>query len=95
MAAPVIGSMLLLYTSWWGAFVLLAFLGGINIIIALLLMEPLLPEKRYTGTVVQSMGLLIKFTRHAYFRLILIMFSLLAAPYIHLWPMSVYHPSYT
>ena len=71
MAAPVIGSMLLLYTSWWGAFVLLAFLGGINIIIVLLLMEPLLPEKRYTGTVVQSMGLLIKFTRHAYFMLIL------------------------
>lgn len=78
MAAPIIGSMLLLYTSWWGAFVLLAFLGSINIIIALLLMEPLLPEKRYTGT----MGLLIKFTRHAYFMLILIMFSLLADPYM-------------
>ena len=55
---------------------------SINIIIALLLTEPLLPEKRYTGTVVQSMGLLVKFTRHAYFMLILIMFSLLAAPYM-------------
>lgn len=82
MAAPIIGSLLLLYTSWRGAFVLLAFLGSINIIIALLLTEPLLLEKRYTGTVVQSMGLLVKFTRHAYFLLILIMFSLLAAPYM-------------
>ena len=49
MAAPIIGSMLLLYTSWWGAFVLLAFLGSINIIIALLLMEPLLPENDIPG----------------------------------------------
>ena len=82
MVAPIIGSLLILYTSWRGAFVLLAFLGSINIIIALLLTEPLLPEKRYTGTVVQSMGLLVKSTRHAYFMLILIMFSLLAAPYM-------------
>ena len=82
MAAPIIGSLLLLYTSWRDAFVLLAFLGSINIIIALLLTEPLLLEKRYTGTVVQSMGLLVKFTRHVYFLLILIMFSLLAAPYM-------------
>lgn len=82
MAAPIIGSLRLLYTFWRDAFVLLAFLGSINIIIALLLTEPLLLEKRYTGTVVQSMGLLVKFTRHAYFLLILIMFSLLAAPYM-------------
>lgn len=39
MAAPIIGSLLLLYTSWRGAFVLLAFLGSINIIIALLLTD--------------------------------------------------------
>lgn len=94
MAASIIGSLLLLYTSWRGAFVLLAFLGSINIIIALLLTEPLLPEKQYTGTVVQSMGLLVKFTRHAYFMLILIMFSLLAAPYMaYVSVMNTFHLS--
>ena len=75
MAAPVIGSMLLLYTSWWGAFVLLAFLGSINIIIALLLMEPLLPENDIPGTVVQSMGLLYQIHSDMHLWLILIMFS--------------------
>jgi DHA1 family bicyclomycin/chloramphenicol resistance-like MFS transporter len=82
MAAPIVGSLLLLYTSWRGAFVLLAFLGGVNVVIALLLTEPLLAENRYQGTVLQSVGLLWKFTKHTFFMLILIMFSCLAAPYM-------------
>ena len=82
MAAPVLGGILLSFTDWHGAFVLLTVLGLINCASAFLLTETLPPQKRYQGSVLRSMTLLWQFSRNRYFMLVLIMFSLLAAPYM-------------
>ena len=80
--APIIGGILLTFTSWHGAFYLLTVLGIINLILAFLLTETLPPEKRYQGTIFQSMSLLMDFLKFKRFMYILMMFSMLAAPYM-------------
>lgn len=49
---------------------------------ALLLTEPLAPAMRNKGTLWDALGLLVRYTRHRHFMKILIMFSLLTAPYM-------------
>lgn len=82
MAAPLIGGFLLNFTSWRGAFFLLTFLGAINFFVACLLTETLPKEKRFKGNIFSSLMLLVKLGKQKNFMLILIMFSILSAPYM-------------
>ena len=82
MAAPLIGGFLLNFTSWRGAFFLLTFLGILNFFVACLLTETLPKEKRFKGNIFSSLMLLVKLGKQKNFMIILIMFSILAAPYM-------------
>ena len=82
MVAPLIGGLLLTFTDWRGAFYLLTALGGINLIVAFLFCETLPERKRYHGGILNSLTLLIDVGRKKYFMSSLIMFSILAAPYM-------------
>jgi len=82
MAAPLIGGFLLTVTSWRGAFFLLTVLGVLNVILAFFLTETLTPENRYRGSVLRSLTLLGGFLRLRRFMGLLIVFSLLSAPYM-------------
>ena len=82
MAAPIIGGFLLTITDWRGSFYLLTFLGIINLSLALLFTETLKPEQRYQGKIFESLTLLWQVGKQKIFMLILIMFSILAAPYM-------------
>lgn len=82
MAAPLIGGFLLTFTSWRGAFYLLTFLGAVNLFFAFLLTETLKEEDRYQGKVLTSLGLLFDVLKNKLFMCVLIMFSILAAPYM-------------
>lgn len=82
MCAPIIGGFLLTFTSWHGAFWLLTGLGVINLGLAFLLTETLPPEKRYQGGLASSFSLLTRLLKFKRFMLLLLMFSLLAAPYM-------------
>ena len=82
MAAPLMGGFLLTFTSWRGSFFLLTFLGGVNLVLALLLTEPLLPAHRYRGKVLDSLSLLAVVGKKKQFMQILLMFSLFSAPYM-------------
>lgn len=88
MAAPLIGGFLLTLTSWRGSFVLLAILGTINLILAFMLTETLPPEERYKGSLIQSFSLLGSLLKYKRFIRLLLMFSLLAAPYMAYLAMS-------
>lgn len=82
MAAPIIGGVLLTFTSWHGAFYLLTVLGLLNLALAFLLTETLPRGERYTGGLLRSMTLLAGFLKYRRFMCILVMLSLLAAPYM-------------
>lgn len=82
MAAPLIGGFLLTFTSWRGSFFLLTALGTVNLILALLLTETLLPNRRYQGKVLSSLSLLLEVGKQKSFMQILVMFSFLSAPYM-------------
>lgn len=82
MTAPLIGGFLLIITSWRGAFFLLTFLGAINILLSFLLTETLTEDERYKGKILDSLKLLLEVGKQKNFMMILIMFSILAAPYM-------------
>ncbi|ORT99983.1 Membrane transport protein [Anaerovibrio sp. JC8] len=82
MCAPIVGGLLLTVTSWHGAFYLLTGLGIINLILACLLTETLPSEKRYQGSLLKSFSLLGQLLKFRRFMQLLLMFSLLAAPYM-------------
>ena len=88
MAAPIIGGFLLTITDWHGSFYLLTFLGIINLSLALLFTETLKQENRYQGKTFKSLTLLWEVGKQKIFMLILIMFSILAAPYMAYLSMS-------
>ena len=82
MAAPLAGGFLLRFTDWRGAFYVLTLIGVINLVLALLFTETLPKEKRYKGEVFDSLLLLKQIAKQKTFMLILIMFSLLMAPFM-------------
>lgn len=90
MAAPIIGGILLQFTSWRGTFFLLCILGLLNLFLAFLLTETLPEEERYQGSLNGSLTLLWKFAKNRYFMQTLMMFSLLAAPYMAYLSVSSY-----
>lgn len=82
MAAPLVGGLLLTFTDWRGSFYVLTFLGAINLIVAFMFCETLPEHKRYHGSILRSLTLLVDVGRKKYFMAVLIMFSILSAPYM-------------
>ena len=82
MAAPLIGGFLLRFTDWRGAFYVLTLIGAINLILALLFTETLPKDKRYKGSVLDSILLLKQVARQKIFMFTLIMFALLSLPFM-------------
>lgn len=76
MAAPVLGALLLGFTSWRGVFVVLGVIGLIALSGSLALVETL--NTRYTGTLSQSIGRLAVVLKNPGFLSLLIVFSLLS-----------------
>ena len=82
MAAPLAGGFLLTFTSWRGSFVVLTVLGLINLLLCFMFSETLDEQRRYKGSVFDSIGLLWKVGRQRYFMLLLMMFAVVHAPYM-------------
>ena len=82
MAAPLVGGLLLTFTDWRGSFYLLTFLGAVNLIVAFLFCETLPEQRRYHGSILRSLTLLVDVGRQKYFMSVLVMFSILSAPYM-------------
>lgn len=76
--APVIGAMLLKYTSWRGVFFTLAGIGVLAFLFSLLLRETVV--KRYSGTLMQTWGQLAVVLRNPGFSSLLLIFSLAIMP---------------
>ena len=76
MAAPVLGAILLGFTSWRGVFVVLGVIGLIALAGSLALVETL--KTRYVGTLGQSIGRLAVVVKNPGFLSLLIIFSLLS-----------------
>lgn len=76
MAAPVLGALLLGFTSWRGVFVVLGVIGLIALTGSLALVETL--KTKYTGTLSQSIGRLAVVGKNPGFLSLLIIFSLLS-----------------
>ena len=82
MCAPLLGGFLLTFTDWRGAFFTLTALGAVTFAVSLLLTETLGEEQRFTGSALSSFRLFARFFHHGDFLRILVLFSLLAAPYM-------------
>lgn len=82
MAAPLIGGVILTFTTWRGSFALLTFLGAVNLIVAFLFCETLPEHKRYRGDILHSLTLLVAVGRKKYFMSVLMMFAILSTPYM-------------
>lgn len=76
MAAPVLGALLLGFTSWRGVFVVLGVIGFVALSGSLALVETL--NTRYTGTLSQSIGRLAVVLKNPGFLSLLIVFSMLS-----------------
>ena len=82
MAAPLVGGLMLTFTTWRGSFWLLTFLGAANLTVAFLFCETLPESKRYRGNIFHSLTLLVGMARKKYFMAVLVMFALLSAPFM-------------
>lgn len=82
MAAPLVGGLMLTFTSWRGSFFLLTFLGAANLTVAFLFTETLPEHKRYRGSILRSLTLLGGVMRKKYFMAVIVMFALLSAPFM-------------
>ena len=82
MVAPLLGGFLLTFTSWRGSFIVLTALGVFNLIICFLFSESLDESRRYKGSVLHSIGLLLDVGRQKHFMLLLMMFAVIHAPFM-------------
>lgn len=82
MTAPLIGGIILTFTTWRGSFWLLTALGAANLTVACLFCETLPENKRYGGDILHSLGLLVEIGRKKYFMAVLVMFALLSMPFM-------------
>jgi DHA1 family bicyclomycin/chloramphenicol resistance-like MFS transporter len=76
MTAPAFGAILLGFTSWRGVFLALGGIGLLALLGSLALQETL--ERRYTGTLCQSVGRLAVVAKNPGFASLLLIFSLLS-----------------
>ena len=82
MVAPLVGGVILTFTTWRGSFYLLTILGAANLLTAFLFSETLPERKRYHGDILHSLTLLAEVGRKKYFMAVLVMFALLSAPFM-------------
>lgn len=75
--APVLGAMLLQFTSWQGVFLVLGGIGTIALLGALFLTETI--QERYYGPVIGALGRLVVVMRNRRFVTLLVLFSLMSA----------------
>ncbi len=78
IVAPVLGGLMLRITSWRGVFFVLAIIALLSLLGALFMEETL--EKRYDGTVLQTMGRLGVVLKNPGFTSLLVIFSLAPIP---------------
>lgn len=78
MVAPVLGALLLKYTSWRTIFLMLAAIGAIALLRALLFSETL--SRKFTGSVIGSWCRLLVVLKHLGFTSLLLIFSLAPIP---------------
>lgn len=90
MIAPVIGGVLLTFTSWRGAFVVLTAAGLLCLILSVLYQETLVDEERYEGTVVGSLGRLVAVGKNIGFLVPCLIFSLYNVAFMGYIAMSSY-----
>ncbi len=73
MVAPVLGALLLEYTSWRTIFLMLAAVGGMALLIGTFFGETL--SRKFTGSIIGSWGRLLVVLRNPGFSLLLLIFS--------------------
>lgn len=76
MIGPLIGGLILRFTSWRGAFWTLAVISIINLVLTLLFQETLKEEDRYKGTLLGSLGRLAVISKNKSFIVPAIIFAL-------------------
>ncbi|HEX3027722.1 MAG TPA: multidrug effflux MFS transporter [Clostridia bacterium] len=76
MIAPLIGGLVLRFTSWRGSFWTLAVISIVNLILTLLFQETLKEEDRYKGTLPGSLGRLVVIAKNKSFIIPAIIFAL-------------------
>ncbi len=90
LLAPIIGGMLLKHFSWRGTYWALGLYGGISFIIALFFEETLQSENRYRGRLTRTWGRLFVVAKNPSFLSMLIVTSILFAPYMTYVAVSSY-----
>lgn len=90
MVAPIIGAFLLQFVSWRGTFGVLIVAGTVNLAASLFFEETLPASERYTGSFWSTFGRLAVVGKNVGFTGVLIVFSLLAAPYMAYVAVSSY-----
>lgn len=90
MAAPVIGSLLLIFFSWRAIFYLLAIMGAVCLFLTLFLQEPLAEDRRFYGTVSDSLLRLFVVAKQGSFTAFLLLSSLLLVPFMGYVAVSSY-----
>ena len=90
MIAPVIGAILLRFTSWRGAFAVLTIVGGLCLILSFLYVETLPEEEKYEGTIVGALGRLVAVSKNIGFLVPCLIFSLYNFAFMGYISMSAY-----
>lgn len=90
MIAPVLGAFILTFTSWRGSFWLLAAIGALCLLLAVLYEETLPQEERYDGTILGSLGRLFVVGKNIGFLAPCVIFALYSIPFMGYIAISSY-----
>jgi DHA1 family bicyclomycin/chloramphenicol resistance-like MFS transporter len=90
MLAPVVGALILKFSSWRGSFWVLAAIGVLNMLLTVLFQETLDKEDRYNGTLFGSIGRLAVVARNKSFFIPAVIFSVNALPFMGYIAVSSY-----
>lgn len=90
MIAPVLGGILLQFTSWRGSFWVLTGAGALCFVLSALYQETLIDEERYEGTIAGSLGRLLIVSKNMGFSLPCLIFSLYNFAFMAYIAMSSY-----
>lgn len=90
MAAPLVSAVMISFLGWRSVFALLAIMGSLCLALAIRLVEPLPPEKRYAGTIAHSLARLFVVARKPRFSWLLLVTSFMLAPFMGYVSVSSY-----
>lgn len=90
MVAPVVGAFILKFASWHEMFYLLGALGAVSLVASFFFQETLRISGRYKGSILHSLGRLRVVAKNPAFSSLLLLFSLLTAPYMAFIALSSY-----